>query len=115
MRAFHAGGSSAWSTTAVVITPGEIPQAPSDLRTTAIANTSIGLAWLDNSVNEQRFHVQRSTDNATFALAGNSGMNVATFTDKGLTKNRRYYYRVLAFNANGTTAWSNTITVTTAK
>ena len=40
--------------------------------------------------------------------------NMSSFTVKGLNPNSTYYYRVRAYNVNGITGNSNTITVTTA-
>lgn len=93
------------------------PTAPSNLRATAVTRTSVALAWNDNSNDELGFRIQRATNSGfTQGLVTiNVGANAATYLDTTVAPNTRYYYRVLAYNAAGDSAWSNTLTVTTLR
>ncbi|MCL6544766.1 MAG: S8 family serine peptidase [Bryobacteraceae bacterium] len=88
------------------------PNAPSNLQATDVTKTSISLAWTDNSDNETGFELQRCTNTCvTLSLPANT----ASYTDTGLKRNTTYSYQVRAVNSAGASAWSNSITVKTAK
>jgi hypothetical protein len=85
------------------------PAAPSGLTATALSPSQISLSWTDNSPNETGFLIERSTGNtANFVPVATVGADITTYTDTGLAPNTRYYYRVYATNAIGTSAPSNT-------
>jgi probable HAF family extracellular repeat protein len=102
---------------AVRLTPGAIipptkPNAPSALAGSQISSYQVRLTWADNSGNELAFRVQRATGaQGTFAFLAEVPANVTTFTDATVKAGKTYRYRVRAFNAAGTSAWSNTISV----
>lgn len=75
---------------------------------TAISDSEIDLAWVDNSSTETGFKIERSPDNATWAQIGTAVANATTYNDTGLTDGTKYYYRVRAYNAGGNSAYSNT-------
>jgi len=89
------------------------PRAPSGL-TAAVNNKSITLTWLDNSLNETSFTVQRATNAAgpwlalTTAVPAAAGTgSTVTYTDATVARKTAYYYRVLASNVVGdTTAYA---------
>ena len=113
--ATNTAGASAWSNTATVTTPAAPPAAPSGLTATVQSATSVLLGWTDNSTNETGFTIQRSAS-ATFTGTPTTftvGANVVTFTDTSAVALTTYYYRLRATNAVGSSAWSNTATVTT--
>ena len=113
VRATTGAVNSGWSNTATVQT--RPPTAPSGLSATAITRTTLTLNWTDNSNNEGGFTIQRAT-NPTFnngLQTFTAGANVTTFNDSGLIRNTRYYYRVNATNAAGSSAWSPSINVLT--
>ncbi|MEI7989421.1 MAG: fibronectin type III domain-containing protein, partial [Chloroflexota bacterium] len=110
VSALNAVGSSAWSNTANATTQSANPLAPSVLTATAINSTQINLAWTDNASNETGFTIQRAT-NVNFTGSTTITVNLAnsrSYNNTGLAANTTYYYRVRAFNAAGTSAWSNT-------
>ena len=84
------------------------PAAPSTAVATANSASTITLTWTDNSNNEAGFSVKRSNAAAgPFVQVGNPGADVTTFTDTGLSPNTTYYYQVLAYNGNGSSAATN--------
>lgn len=109
---------SNWSNTAILAVTVTAPTSPTNLAVTGLTRTSVTLTWTDRSTTETGFIIQRAANNqftsnvASFTTGPNTG-NTATFTNTGLTPNTRYYYRVLAFNAGGNSAWSNFVRATT--
>jgi fibronectin type 3 domain-containing protein len=115
VRAYSTAGSSSYSNAAAVTTPAP-PSPPTNLKLTVDAARLTNLQWIDNSNdesssnNETGFQVERSTDGATFAVIVTTRANVTSYRDKKLKAGQRYYYRVCAVNAYGTSAYSNTVT-----
>jgi hypothetical protein len=74
------------------------------------------IGWGDNSSNEDGFRIERSTDGgATWAVAGiapASNYAGSTATDGGRASELEVCYRVVAFNASGDSAPSNTACTT---
>jgi hypothetical protein len=89
------------------------PNPPSGLTATTASASQINLAWTDNSANESGFRIERSTDGSTFTPLTTVGAGVTTYSNAGLTASTLYSYRVLAFNAAGDSAFSNTASATT--
>ena len=101
--------SATATVTITVAGPGSIPAAPSGLTATAVSQTQINLAWTDNSSNEDGFKIERATaSTGPWTEIGTVGPGVTTYASTGLTKNKRYYYRVRAYNVLGNSAYSNT-------
>jgi hypothetical protein len=90
----------------------QVPAAPSGLSATAASSGQVNLAWTDNSSNEDQFNIQRSTDGVNFSPLATVGRNVTSYSDTGLRAGTRYYYRVLAHNLAGDSAWSGVANVT---
>lgn len=119
VAAFNANGASGYSNTASASVPPDAtaPAAPSNLAASNITRTSLRLTWQDNSNNEAGFTIQRAT-NSSFTkglVTVNVGPNVTVYDVLGLTKNTKYFFRVQAFNANFTSAWSPVLNITTPK
>lgn len=108
VRATNAAGDSANTSTASGRTLVAAPSAPSGLTVTALSSSSLKIDWTDNSNNEDSFKLERSTDGTNFGPIATPAANQTTYTDTGLTADTRYYYRVLATNAGGDSAPSNT-------
>lgn len=91
------------------------PVAPSELTGTvarAGGQDSVTLTWTDNSNNEQNFEIQRATTDTftepsltTFTV----GADVVRLT-QNVNRRTTYFYRILATNPVGNSAWSNTYT-----
>jgi N-acetylneuraminic acid mutarotase len=84
------------------------PAAPSNLFVSPVSSTSLKLAWSDNSVREDGYKIERSTDGSNFSQIATVGANVSTYTNSGLTSGKKYYYRVRAYNAYGNSSFTNT-------
>lgn len=85
------------------------PAAPSALSTSA-KKGAVTLNWTDNANNETGFRIERATGSGAFVEIATVGANVRTYNSSGLTKNVTYSFRVRAYNANGSSAYSNTAT-----
>jgi hypothetical protein len=117
--AYNTAGTSAYSTEASAMTSAAPtpPSAPSALVATPISGVRIDLAWTDNSADEQGFRVERAPDvegvAGTYAQIASVGVNVRTYSNTGLTAGARYWYRVIAYNTAGTSAYSAEASATT--
>src|SRR5437870_8814000 len=81
-----------------LVSMGAIPSAPTNLAATSTSETTAILNWTDNSTNENRFKVERSTSATTgFVQVGRTRANVVSWTDTGLAPATTYYFRVYAF------------------
>jgi hypothetical protein len=109
VRAYNSGGNSGYSNiVSVTISP---PAAPSNLSATAVSSGEIDLSWTDNSDNETKFKIERSSDlGMTFTQIATVGANVTSYADTGITPLAVYSYRVRASNLVGDSDYSNTAT-----
>jgi hypothetical protein len=88
------------------------PLPPSDLRVVDVSGhddnrSDVTISWVRHSFNETGYQVFRSTDGVNFTLLATLPPNSDTFTDRKVEPGT-YFYRVLAFNANGSSAFTNT-------
>ncbi len=116
VAAYNEGGLSAYSEEVTVSTPApQPPVAPSDLRAAAASPTQVNLSWTSHSENEEGFQVERkeSEGGEWQLVARRLRAGVTSFRNFALVPGRRYVYRVRAFNAGGTSAWSNEAVVAT--
>lgn len=92
-------------------------KAPTNLQLAPLSTASIGLTWVDNANDESGFNIERAPDvggsAGTYAQVATVGANVTTFTNTGLAAGTRYWYRVQASNATGTSAYTNAAAATT--
>ncbi len=119
VRAYNAAGDSGYSNTASAVTADApaLPAAPSNLTASAISRSQINLAWTDNATNEDGFRIERCKGSTctNFAQIATVGPNVTTYANTGLNANTTYRYRVRAYNASGTSAYSNIASAKTPK
>ncbi len=98
-----------------------IPTQPTVLTYFALTPTSAYLGWSDNSSNEAGFTLERCTGSPLFcagtpgawAVRVVTGIGGSAFNDTGLVPATTYSWRVSAFNAFGTSPYSNTLSLTT--
>jgi hypothetical protein len=83
------------------------PGRPSGLAATAVSESAIDLAWLDNSSDETSFRVERATGSTgTFSEIGTAGAGVTVFQDTALGPATEYCYRVRAEGPGGISEYS---------
>lgn len=94
--------------------PKPVPTAPSSLVASANAPTQVTIVWQDTSATEDGFQIERrGGSSADFSQIGVVSFNSTTFTDSNVQPNTAYAYRVRAFNATGTSSYSNEAPVIT--
>jgi hypothetical protein len=93
---------------AIAAPPGSA--APTGLRTTSVAATSVGLAW--NAVpGATGYEVLRGTPTTALTVVGTSAMTA--YSDTGLAAGRTYVYAVATLSKKGASAASVPLTVLT--
>ena len=116
-------GSDTISKGLIVTAPPAPPAAPSSLAATVVTSGSgkiktrtLTLKWQDNSQNESGFVIQKCTQTTSgrikvcnFADYRNTGADITAFSET-LTSGT-FKYRVRAWNANGSSAYSNEVKV----
>src|SRR4030095_425130 len=118
VTALNAGGESPNSNAASATPqapPSSVPNAPTSLTGIALSRTQVRITWTDNSGDEIGFRIERAQGTGSFVEIATVGANITTFTNTGLKANKKYTYRVRAYNAAGNSAFSNTVTVTTPR
>ncbi|MCP4137737.1 MAG: hypothetical protein GY754_42630 [bacterium] len=94
--------------------PGATPAPPSYLETTPVTSTQIDLTWIDNALNEEGFHLERSEDDgSTYAIIAQPAADSTSYSDTGLSPGTLYRYRVRAYNADGNSSYSTSESTTT--
>ena len=89
------------------------PASPGNLSATATSTSSIDLSWADNSLDEDGFDIEKSTDGTNFNFLATVGADFEAYSDNGLFASTTYYYRVSAFNSAGSSGPSNVTSATT--
>lgn len=90
------------------------PAAPSNLSVQSFTSSQVVLKWADNSDNETKFEIYRSTPtNSMYSLLQTASANTTTFTDTGLSSSKTYFYKIKAINAGGSSSYSAEISQTT--
>lgn len=75
--------------------------APADALTASASGTSVALSWTDKSTDESGFKVQYKTSaKGSWTTATTSAANATSYTVSSLTAGK-YWFRVIATNANG--------------
>jgi len=72
----------------------------------------VKVMWKDASTNEDKFLIERSLDGTSFSQIAVAPANATSFVDSNIAPRRRYYYRVAAANAAGS-SYSPTAICTT--
>jgi titin len=115
VRAFNSGGNSGFSSTASAQTVGIKPASPTSLTTAAAGADQINLGWADNSSNEDGFSIERSDDGTNFVQIATVASDSVSYNDAGLSPATLYYYRVSAFNSQGSSTYSNVANASTGQ
>ena len=92
-----------------------IPTAPTNLITTTLTSSVIGLQWTDNSSTETGFKLDRSPNGVSgWVTLTTTAANVIAFSDTPLTAATTFYYRVCAYNLGGDSAYASLTAATLA-
>ncbi|NPV90545.1 MAG: hypothetical protein HPY50_07225 [Firmicutes bacterium] len=89
------------------------PAVPVKLSAVSLSGSEVGISWSDQSMNESGFKLERKTANKSYAEIAVIPKDTTTYKDTGLQENTIYSYRIRAFNASGTSLYSNEVTVQT--
>jgi hypothetical protein len=118
LRAYRPGAASdyVYAASAVTTPSVQLPAAPANLGA-AVRSPGKGggilLTWSDRSNNEDGFQIERKTGaNGSWSVLATVGVNSTQFADLSVVAKTSYSYRLRAFNAAGTSAYSNTATAT---
>lgn len=85
-----------------------LPNAPTSLYTSAASDTSIDLAWTDNSSDETSFRIERSSSiGGPYVQIDSLPPGTTTYTDTGLSPYTPYYYRVRVERNGDFSGYSN--------
>jgi len=86
------------------------PAPPSGLTAAALDYETIDLAWIDQSADEDGFHLERSVgQSGPFDLLVETGAGVIAYTDTTVIALTEYCYRVSAFNGDGSSQPSSVV------
>ena len=90
-----------------------IPEAPTNVTALKLSSSEIWISWSDVSF-ETTYLLERKTGLAgTWAQLSSLGADTTVVTNTGLAPNTRYFYRLRAQNAIGTSAYSAEVTAAT--
>lgn len=114
-RAFADGYDLASNIPTATTSGASVPAAPANFVVSYLSNTSLSLAWSDQSSDEDNFRIERSPNGTTgWTLVSTPAANATSDTDTGLTVDTTYYYRLRSENATGNSAWVEANGTTTA-
>ena len=95
---------------------GSAPALPKDFAAALIPTGGVKLTWRDVAYNETGYEVYRSLQpDADFVLLNPAATNVnsSSYDDLTVTSSTTYYYKIRAIGNNGSSAYSNVVSVTT--
>ena len=99
-----------------VVDMPEMVNAPSMLKTTETAETSIKLTWQDNSDNETGFSLERKSESMEdYQVVAQLSSNVESYLDLDLSSGTSYSYRIKAFKGDLDSEYSNILTIQTLR
>ena len=91
-----------------------ILNAPQNLSAIAMWGYKVSLTWIGKSNDESGYIIERKLSKDTsYTIIDSLKLKVTSFTDSSLTAVNTYNYRITAYNALGTSGFSNVITVNT--
>jgi large repetitive protein len=111
VSATNSAGDSSFSNEVNGITTMRVP---SGFSATAVSSSQINLTWTDNSLAEDGYKIEQSVvDNQHYQQIAVTGPNATSYSVTGLNEGTKYYYRIRAYNAIATSAYSSEKNATT--
>ncbi|HSM08698.1 MAG TPA: S8 family serine peptidase [Gemmatimonadota bacterium] len=90
------------------------PAEPTGLAATPVGYDAIDLAWTDASTNEDGFRIERRLgQSGAWAQVATTAPDASSYESRNLIQQTEYCYRVSAFNADGSSGFSNVACATT--
>lgn len=80
----------------ISIMPDYTVNTPSNFRASNISSTGVTLRWLDNSVNELNFVIERSDNEGDFETIASLPSNTLSYVDSEIEPGNLYHYRIYA-------------------
>lgn len=113
VRAIGKYGQSDYSEIVNASTPAlpATPVAPTGVQGVAGENNTVSISWNDNSTNETKYNIYRSSDGTTFTLIGTMPANTNAYTDNTVSPQTNYSYYVAGENGSGVGASSDTVRI----
>lgn len=111
VRAYNAGGFSAYTNPVMGITSPAIPQSPENLQVAQLTTTWVKLTWVDNSGNETGFVLQRALGSGTFVDFKNYASGATVGYDSTIAAGQTFRYRLYAYNSTGSSTYSNEVQI----
>ncbi len=102
-----------FDTIGYVLATSGTPQPPSGVGAQPASETSVDIAWNDNSTNESGFHIYVAQGNQPFNRAGSRPANSTTVRLTGLVAGQTFRFSITAFNDAGESAFSEDASTTT--
>lgn len=95
----------------ITVAPGATPPAAPSNLSGSVKGTTVTLQWTDNASNETGFYLERAAKAKTlqFSRIETLGSNVVTWSLG--QPSGQWVYRVQAYNATGTSGFTNTVTL----
>lgn len=87
--------------------------APSELTATAGSPSHFDLTWVDNANDETGFFIERKTADGSWQRIGKVPANTITFQSGGAEQRTTYAHRVNAYQDQGQSDYSNSVSATT--
>ena len=84
-----------------------LPMAPRDLSTLQVSETEIELNWVDTSLDEEGFAIERREKEEAFQEIVRVNPDTTSYSDTDLEEESSYTYRVIAYNQYGNSGYSN--------
>ena len=113
VRAYSSSGNSSYSNESNTTTLGVPPNAPSNTNAQAISSTQITVTWQDNASNEEGQRIVMKTGSSDWGNTLVLNVNQTSQTFNNLTPQTTYYFKVMAYNSYGPSAWSGETFATT--
>jgi len=82
--------------------------APSNLALVPVSTSQINLSWTDNSSDEEKFVIERSSDGNNWSIIDSVNADVTSYQNSGLSTDQLYYYRVYSKKIIFTSGYSTT-------